>query len=74
MEEEEQERDLCLIKGIEEVEEEVDKGDLLILRRTLSGLKGSLNEQRENLFHSWCTIKRKLCSLIIDSGSSTNVS
>jgi len=41
LEEEEQERDLCLVKGIEEVLEEVDEGYLLIIRRMLSGLKGS---------------------------------
>ena len=41
VEEEEQERDLCLVKGIEEVLEEVDEGYLLIIRRMLSGLKGS---------------------------------
>ena len=29
--------------------------------------------QRENIFHSRCLIEGKLCSLIIDSGSCTNV-
>ena len=53
--------------------EEADEGKLLILRRALSGLKGNQDEQRENIFHSRCTIKGKVCSLIIDSGSCTNV-
>ena len=73
MEEEEEEKDLCLMEDMEEVIEEADEGDLLVLRRTLSGLKGSQEEQRENIFHSRCTIQRKVCSLIIDSGSCTNV-
>ena len=72
-EEEEEEKDLCLMEGMEEVIEEADEGDLLVLRRTLSSLKGSQDEQRENIFHSRCTIKGKVCSLIIDSGSCTNV-
>ena len=29
--------------------------------------------QRENIFHTHCLITNKLCSLIIDGGSSTNV-
>ena len=73
MEEEEEEKDLCLMEGMEEVIEQADEGDLLVLRRTLSGLKGSQDEQRENIFHSRYTIKGKGCSLIIDSGSCTNV-
>jgi len=61
------------VEGMEEVVEEVDEGELLVLRRALSGLKGHENEQRENIFHSRCTIRRKVCSLIIDSGSYTNM-
>ena len=29
--------------------------------------------QRENIFHTRCTINGKLCSLIVDEGSCTNV-
>jgi len=57
----------------EEIEEEVDKGEILVLRRVLSGQKGAKEEQRENIFHSQCTIQRKVCSMIIDGGSCTNV-
>jgi len=58
---------------MEEVAEEADEGELLILRRALSDLEGHENKQRENIFHSRCTIKGKVCSLIIESGSYTNV-
>jgi len=44
---------------MEEVVEEADEGELLILRRALGGLKGHENEQRENIFHSRCTVKGK---------------
>ena len=67
VQEEEEKKDLCLMEGVEEVVEEADEGDLLVLRRTFSGLKGSQDEQRENIFHSRCTIKGKVCSLIIDT-------
>ena len=74
VDEEEQENDLCLIEGMKEVVEEVDEGELIVLRRALSGLKGYENEQRETIFHSRHTVKGKVCSLIISSGSCTNVS
>ena len=32
-----------------------------------------MEQQRENIFHTRCLVKDKLCSLIIDSGSCTNV-
>jgi len=54
------------------VEEEADEGEMLVLRRALSGLK-TKKEQQENIFHSQCTVQGKFCSLIIDSGSYTNV-
>ena len=74
-EEEEEDRALCS-EGEgeqEEVVEEADEGELLVLRRTLSTLKGAKEEQRENIFHSRCTIQGKVCSLIIDGGSCANV-
>jgi len=51
VEEKEQEKDLCLIEGMEEVVEEANQGELLVLRRALSGLKGRQDKQRENIFH-----------------------
>ena len=57
----------------QEVVEEVDEGELLVLRRAMSNLKGEKEEQRENIFHSRYTIQGKVCSLIIDGGSCANV-
>ncbi|GJU80002.1 retrovirus-related pol polyprotein from transposon 17.6 [Tanacetum coccineum] len=51
-----------------------DEGELLVIRRVLHTKEiASNDEQREHIFHSRCTIKGKVCSLIIDSGSCTNV-
>jgi hypothetical protein len=70
---EEEERGAYLMEEQEEVVEEADEGELLVLRRALSGLKGAQEEQRENIFHSRCTVHGKVCSLIIDGGSCANV-
>ena len=49
-------------------------GPLLVTRRTLSiQPKTNEREQRDNLFHSRCLVLEKVCSLIIDGGSCTNV-
>jgi len=32
-----------------------------------------MKQQRENIFHTRCLINDKVCSMIIDSGSCTNV-
>jgi len=59
-EEEEEARVLCLREEEqEEVVAEADEGELLVLRRTLSGLKGDKEEQRENIFHSRCQFKER---------------
>ncbi|XP_024009444.1 uncharacterized protein LOC112084526 [Eutrema salsugineum] len=50
-----------------------DQGELLVVRRALSALFEPETIQRENIFHSRCTINAKVCSLIIDGGSCTNV-
>lgn len=58
----------------EESEEEPIKGELLVARRSLNlQTKTEELEQRENLFHTRCMVQGKLCSLIIDGGSCTNV-
>ena len=57
----------------EEVEEEADEGEMLVLRRVLNGQKSTKDEQRENIFHTRCTVQGKVCSLIIDGGSCANV-
>ena len=47
----------------------------LVIRRTLQVQvkEDDTNEQRENIFHTRCYIQRKVCGLIIDSGSCVNV-
>jgi len=50
------------------------EGDLLMVRRLLGSLaKEDDTSQRENIFHSRCLVHGKVCSLIIDGGSCTNV-
>jgi len=54
--------------------EEADEGELIVLRRALSGQKASNHkEQRENIFHTRCTINGRVCSLMVDRGSCANV-
>ncbi|CAA7047608.1 unnamed protein product [Microthlaspi erraticum] len=49
-------------------------GGLYVARRALSlQVRTNEEEQRENLFHSRCYVQNKVCSLIIDGGSCTNV-
>lgn len=51
-----------------------DERDMLMLQRVLSAQQEPDEpEQRDNLFHSRCTIKDKVCHLIVDSGSCTNI-
>ena len=58
----------------EELEEEAMQDDMLMLRRLLGSQMQPLNDtQRENIFHTRYTINGKLCSLIVDGGSCTNV-
>ena len=52
---------------------EADEGKLLVLRGVLSNQRGVKDEQRENIFHTRCTIQGKVCCLIIDGGSCANV-
>ena len=49
-------------------------GEALVTRRTLSAqVKDESEAQRDNIFHTRCLIKDKVCSVIIDGGSCTNV-
>ena len=60
-----------------------DAGDLeysvgdkvLVIRRSLSvqTKEGDVEQQRENIFQTRCLINDKVCRMIIDSGSCTNV-
>ncbi|KAI4347715.1 hypothetical protein L6164_008499 [Bauhinia variegata] len=50
------------------------EGELLMARRALSiQVMENENNQRENLFHTRCQIQDKVCSVIIDGGSCSNV-
>jgi len=72
--EEEGSKELLLTEEIEQYEEGPNKGEMLVVRRALSGLAALENqEQREAIFYTRCTIRGKVCSLIIDRGSCTNV-
>jgi hypothetical protein len=49
-------------------------GDLLVARQVLNvQVKEEESNQRENLFHTRCFVNNKVCSVIIDGGSCTNV-
>ncbi|GKU99802.1 hypothetical protein SLEP1_g12593 [Rubroshorea leprosula] len=55
------------------VEYAVD-GELLVTRRALNVQAKEYDEvQRDNIFHTRCHVKNKVCSVIIDGGSCTNV-
>ncbi|GKV34697.1 hypothetical protein SLEP1_g43048 [Rubroshorea leprosula] len=55
------------------VEYAVD-GELLVTRRALNVQAKEDDEvQRDNIFHTRCHVKNKICSVIIDGGSCTNV-
>uniref|UniRef100_A0A0D3A938 CCHC-type domain-containing protein n=2 Tax=Brassica TaxID=3705 RepID=A0A0D3A938_BRAOL len=57
----------------EEVTDYPETGELLVTRRALRTLFDPETIQRENIFHTRCSIDHKVCSLIIDGGSCTNV-
>jgi len=48
-------------------------GDLLDVQRVLNAQIDVSDEQRENIFHTRCHIRDKVCGMIIDNGSCTNV-
>ncbi|XP_020673723.2 uncharacterized protein LOC110093239 [Dendrobium catenatum] len=49
-----------------------DEGNLLVLRQTLNIHKGE-SWLRHNIFRTRCTVKDRVCDVIIDSGSCENV-
>ncbi|CAJ2644921.1 unnamed protein product [Trifolium pratense] len=58
----------------EEEQEEIPSGETLMVRRMLGNLiKEEDTTQRENIFHTRCLVQEKVCLLIIDGGSCTNV-
>jgi len=64
----------------EEFEEEdhtlitLNVGELLVIQSALPAKEVPLEpSQREKIFHTQCTIRGKVCELIIDGGSCTHV-
>ncbi|XP_040948647.1 uncharacterized protein [Gossypium hirsutum] len=56
----------------DELEYTVD-GEILVIKRILSLQSVENEQQRENIFHTRCHVQGKVCSLIVDGGSCTNV-
>ncbi|KAL4363612.1 hypothetical protein GQ457_04G017480 [Hibiscus cannabinus] len=56
----------------EEMEFAVD-GEALVVKRSLSTQVMEREQQRENIFHTRCHVNGKVCFVIIDGGSCTNV-
>ena len=55
-------------------EEYAVQGELMVSRRALSVQAKEDDEmQRDNIFHTRCHVQNKVCSVIIDGGSCTNV-
>ncbi|KAL4351605.1 hypothetical protein GQ457_06G013870 [Hibiscus cannabinus] len=71
-EQEEEENENDAIQEKEELEHAVE-GEALIVKRSLSMQPMEGDEQRENIFHTRCHIGGKVCFVIIDGGSCTNV-
>ncbi|KAL4318322.1 hypothetical protein GQ457_18G007920 [Hibiscus cannabinus] len=68
--EEEEETDVPIDE--EEMEFAVD-GEALVVKRSLSTQVMESEQQRENIFHTRCHVNGKVCFVIIDGGSCTNV-
>ena len=66
-----------LVEEIQKNEEELEDGIhlALITRRLVKTqfTENVVDDQRDNLFHTRCFVKGTACSLVIDSGSCTNV-
>ena len=58
----------------DDVEYQVE-GESLVARRALSAQvkENDIEQQRENIFHTRCYINNKVCNMIIDGRSCTNV-
>nr|AAQ72729.1 putative gag-pol polyprotein [Petunia x hybrida] len=61
--------------GEDDTVEDEEPHTFLVVRRSLGAMIAEDGEtlQRENLFHARCRVKGVVCSMIIDSGSCTNV-
>ncbi|XP_040943180.1 uncharacterized protein, partial [Gossypium hirsutum] len=71
--ESEQEKEAIEQTEDEEDVEQAENGEILVVKRSLT-LQGAENDQqRENIFHTRCQVQGKICCVIIDGGSCTNV-
>ncbi|XP_052483244.1 uncharacterized protein LOC105786844 [Gossypium raimondii] len=69
----EQEQEAVEPNKEEEEVEQAENGEILVVKRSLT-LQGAENDQqRENIFHTRCQVNGKICCVIIDVGSCTNV-
>lgn len=73
-EREEENDDMPPLEDCSDVEMPVN-GELMVVRRSLSVQvkEEEHHQQRDNLFHTRCLVNGKICSLIVDGGSCTNV-
>ncbi|XP_010485042.1 PREDICTED: uncharacterized protein LOC104763360 [Camelina sativa] len=70
----ESENEEVISDSLEELKEIPAKCEILVARRSLSVQTAIVeHEQRENLFHTRCHVRDKVCCLIIDGWSCTNV-
>nr|KYP31454.1 Transposon Ty3-I Gag-Pol polyprotein [Cajanus cajan] len=61
-------------EGDIEEEEEALEGDLLMIRRMMGSQMSPLERsQRENIFHTRCSINGKVCMVIIDGGNGNHL-
>ena len=70
------ESDCDSMSSLEDADDEEDaiQGELMVARRALSVQAKEDDEmQRDNIFHTRCHVQNKVCSVIIDGGSCTNV-
>ena len=70
------ESDCDSMPSLEDVDDEeyAVQGELMVARRVLSvQAKEDDKVQRENIFHTRYHVQNKICSVIIDGGSCTNV-
>ena len=70
------ESDCDSMPSLEDVDDEeyAIQGELMVARRALSVQAKEDDEvQQDNIFHTRCHVQNKVCSVIIDGGSCTNV-
>ncbi|XP_052481184.1 uncharacterized protein LOC128035478 [Gossypium raimondii] len=72
-EEDDEEPDEMVEKEEEDELEYAVDGEILVIKQSLSLHSVENKQQRENIFHTRCHVQGKVCSLIVDGGSCTNV-